>query len=172
MKRRGPGGIQRWCKTAIAALSSLALLAGVTFARAAENPRGEKTYNAVCIGCHQIGILGAPKFRDAAAWKERLDKGFDTLVQNALNGFGKMPAKGGNPNLAEQDIRAAIQFMASDKLVSPAMAFGQVSADAVPAALSTGNPPGAQRLAASANGVVGRVYTNKLLRALLRPAVT
>lgn len=93
--------------------------ATVTAAMAAPS-RGEQVYSSVCVGCHQIGVLGAPKFRDETAWTQRFSKGLDTLVQHALSGFGKMPAKGGNPNLKAADLRAAIQYMAGDKVVAAA----------------------------------------------------
>jgi len=79
--------------------------------RAEPGPLGEQVYKSVCIACHQIGVLDAPKAGDPAAWKERLKQGLDTLVQHVQSGFGKMPAKGGNPNLTEPEIRAAVRFM-------------------------------------------------------------
>lgn len=102
----------------LAALAlAAALLAWPIPGRAEDNARGKAVFGQVCIGCHQIGVLGAPKAGDTAAWKKRLAKGLDTLVQHALNGFGKMPPKGGNPNLVEADVRAAIHFMAGEALV-------------------------------------------------------
>jgi len=109
---------------ALPALLAVALPAAGGRAAAAEPPHGERIYHAVCIGCHQIGVLGAPKFGDAAAWGERLQKGLDTLAQHALNGFGKMPPKGGNPNLNEADVRAAIQFMAGTAIAAGAKPGG------------------------------------------------
>ena len=37
----------------------------------------------------------------------------DVLVQHASNGYGLMPAKGGNEALTEDQIRAAITYMLS-----------------------------------------------------------
>ncbi|GAB4348758.1 MAG: hypothetical protein Kow006_09790 [Gammaproteobacteria bacterium] len=96
---------------------SLVLVSGSLFmgsdtVGAATTKLGEETYKQVCIGCHLMGVLGAPKHQDAAEWKKRYAKGEEVLVQNALKGVGKMPPKGGNPNVTEEAIRAAIRYMA------------------------------------------------------------
>ena len=76
---------------------------------------GKSTYDSVCFACHAQGIAGAPKFADAAAWADRLAKGRDTNVTNAINGFtgsaGLMPAKGGNPALSDEAVTAAVDYM-------------------------------------------------------------
>ncbi len=50
---------------------------------ASTGPRsGDAVYTASCAGCHAIGVAGAPKKGDTAAWDKRLAKGFDkTLAQ-------------------------------------------------------------------------------------------
>lgn len=88
-------------------------------ARAATTTLGEETYKFVCIGCHMMGILNAPKHQDVAEWRKRFAKGEETLVRNALNGIGKMPPKGGNPNVTEEGIRAAIRYMAGAAVDEP-----------------------------------------------------
>ena len=72
---------------------------------------GEDVYGAACAACHGAGVLGAPKSGDAAAWDERLAKGMDETWQNAINGIGNMPAKGGCMNCSDDEILAAIKFM-------------------------------------------------------------
>ncbi|MGB1884158.1 MAG: c-type cytochrome [Gammaproteobacteria bacterium] len=76
---------------------------------------GKSTYNSVCFACHAQGIAGAPKYGDATAWADRLAKGRDTNVANAINGFtgsaGLMPAKGGNPALSDEAVAAAVDYM-------------------------------------------------------------
>lgn len=72
---------------------------------------GEAVYQAVCINCHAAGLLGSPKFGDAAAWGPRIAKGFDTLVQHALAGFNAMPAKGGNTSLTDDEVARAVAYM-------------------------------------------------------------
>lgn len=74
---------------------------------------GKKIYDSVCMACHMTGVAGAPKLGDKAAWAPRLQQGMDALVQSALKGKGAMPPKGGNPGLPDADVRAAVEFMAS-----------------------------------------------------------
>lgn len=72
---------------------------------------GEAVYNSVCMTCHATGVAGAPKVGDQASWAQRLEKDFDTLVENAVKGMGAMPPKGGNPALSEAEIRSAVEYM-------------------------------------------------------------
>ena len=51
------------------------------------NQSGEQVYQAVCKTCHEPGLAGAPKVGDRAAWAPAIKKGYDTLVQHAINGF-------------------------------------------------------------------------------------
>lgn len=81
-------------------------------AAAASGPRsGADIYNASCVACHGPGVLGAPKLQDAADWGPRMEKGFDTVWQNALNGIGGMPPMGTCGNCSDDDIKAAIEYM-------------------------------------------------------------
>ncbi len=72
---------------------------------------GEEVYKSVCGACHDSGVLKAPKFRDASTWGERLGKGLDALLATAISGINQMPARGGNPALSDDEIRAAIEHM-------------------------------------------------------------
>ncbi|MCG8464668.1 MAG: c-type cytochrome, partial [Xanthomonadales bacterium] len=76
----------------------------------AEVVDGEAIYQQVCSACHTSGAAGAPKL-EAAAWTERLTKGEDQLVSNAINGIGVMPAKGGRADLSDDAIRTTVQYM-------------------------------------------------------------
>lgn len=64
-----------------------------------------------CKVCHAQGINGAPIIGNRTMWAPRVVKGKDQLVHNAINGFGLMPAKAGNPNLTEADINLAVDYM-------------------------------------------------------------
>ncbi len=88
-------------------------VAGAVAATAAAGPRsGKDIYNQACTACHSSGVLGAPKTKDAADWKPRLDaKGFDTVWQNAINGINAMPPMGTCGSCSEDDIKAAIEYM-------------------------------------------------------------
>jgi cytochrome c5 len=72
---------------------------------------GEKIYSANCASCHAAGVLGAPKVGDKAAWGPRVKQGKEVLYTHGLNGFKMMPAKGGNPGLKDDEVKAAIDFM-------------------------------------------------------------
>ena len=72
---------------------------------------GKATYDATCSACHGAGVAGAPKFGEKAAWAPRLKAGKDAVYATALKGKGAMPPKGGNPGLADADVRAAVDYM-------------------------------------------------------------
>jgi cytochrome c5 len=95
---------------ALAALpaSSAAPAAGANSADAAQ--AGKALYTSVCATCHSVGLLGAPKFGDAAAWAPRLKDPIDTIYNYALHGKGQMPAKGGS-TASDEDVKAAVDYM-------------------------------------------------------------
>lgn len=74
---------------------------------------GEQVVSSVCSACHGSGVLGAPKIGDKAAWGPRLKEagGVDGLVAVATKGKGSMPPRGGNPDLSNDELKAAIQQM-------------------------------------------------------------
>ena len=74
---------------------------------------GQHIYRQSCAVCHDKGIASAPKLGDIPAWSARLAQGMDVLYTTALRGKGAMPAKGGNPSLADSDVKAAVDFMAA-----------------------------------------------------------
>lgn len=78
---------------------------------AADLPNGKAIYDASCVACHSTGAAGAPKLGDAAAWAPRVKQGAPTLYTSAIKGKGAMPAKGGNPSLADADVKAAVDYM-------------------------------------------------------------
>jgi len=74
---------------------------------------GEQVYQQACAMCHGAGLAGAPKLGDAAAWKPRLAQGKAVLHEHAIKGIRAMPAKGGNPSLADAEVAAAVDYMVS-----------------------------------------------------------
>lgn len=74
---------------------------------------GQQIYRQACAFCHDKGVAGAPKLGDAAVWSARLAQGMDAVYATAIRGKGAMPAKGGNPALADADVKAAVDFMAA-----------------------------------------------------------
>lgn len=95
---------------------ALAVAATEAAAPVAAKLTGEQVYNAACFACHGSGVGGAPKFGDATAWAPRRAKGAATLNQHAVQGFqgqaGFMPPKGGRVDLSDEEIIAAVAFMA------------------------------------------------------------
>ncbi|MDU0353469.1 cytochrome c5 family protein [Paraglaciecola aquimarina] len=87
-------------------------VAGAKAESASSGPRsGADIYNKTCVACHSIGVLNAPKFQNAGDWSPRLEKGFDTVWQNAINGIGGMPPKGTCGDCSDDELKAAIEHM-------------------------------------------------------------
>lgn len=81
-------------------------------AAASTGPRaGSEVYNAVCMACHTTGAAGAPVIGNTEQWAPRIDKGMDTLISHAINGFNAMPAKGGCASCSDEEIVASIEYM-------------------------------------------------------------
>jgi cytochrome c5 len=112
---------------------------------------GQEVYDSVCGACHGSGALGAPKYQNKGDWAPRNGKGLDTLIKHALEGFNKMPARGGNPDLSDTEITRAIVYMANAagaKFKEPAAPAPAPSAPvAVAAAAAAPAAPDATELA-------------------------
>ncbi|UYG03679.1 c-type cytochrome [Halomonas sp. LR3S48] len=89
-----------------------------------EGADGEGIYGQVCSACHDSGAAGAPVRGEEDAWADRVDKGWDTLLDHAINGFNAMPARGGNPNLSDEEVAAATAH-----LVDPVMDVPELGGD-------------------------------------------
>lgn len=74
---------------------------------------GEEIYKAVCMACHAAGVLNAPKLGDKTAWAKLIAEGVDTITADAIKGIRAMPARGGNPDLSDLDMRRAVVYMAN-----------------------------------------------------------
>lgn len=74
---------------------------------------GKQVVTQVCAVCHASGMMNSPKVGNAADWAPRLEKGIDTLYDHAINGFNMMPARGGNPKLTDDEVKAAVDYMVS-----------------------------------------------------------
>ena len=69
-------------------------------------------YEQFCTVCHQSGLAGAPKFRDAKDWAPRLStKKIDGLLASALKGLNAMPPKGTCQDCSDAEIKSAIEYM-------------------------------------------------------------
>lgn len=82
----------------------------------AENTVGKSVYGKVCAMCHAVGAAGAPKPGDKTEWAPRIAQGNDTLYKHAIEGFtgtkGMMPARGANAALTDDEVKAAVDYMA------------------------------------------------------------
>lgn len=89
-------------------------------APAAENTVGKSVYGKTCAMCHAAGVAGAPKPGDKDDWGPRIAQGKDTLYKHALEGYtgskGQMPARGGAATLSDDDVKAAVDFMADQSV--------------------------------------------------------
>jgi len=74
---------------------------------------GIQIYSQNCFVCHDTGVLGSPKIGDKDAWADRIAKGVETLYASSINGLASMPARGGNPSLDDDAIKAAVDYMIS-----------------------------------------------------------
>ena len=87
-------------------------IAGAKAEVTSSGPRaGSEIYAKACVACHSVGVLNAPKLQDAGDWSPRLEKGFDVVWQNALNGIGAMPPMGTCGDCSDDEIKAAIEHM-------------------------------------------------------------
>ncbi len=85
--------------------------------------RGREIYHQTCHLCHEHGEEGAPRLSRREAWEPRVAKGLDVLVPHAIEGFsgseGTMPPRGGEDSYSDEQIAAAVKFMAAASLRNP-----------------------------------------------------
>jgi cytochrome c5 len=103
-------------KDAPAPATAPAPVAAPATAPVAENTVGKSVFGKVCAMCHAVGAAGAPKPGDKADWGPRIAQGNDVLYKHALEGFtgtkGMMPARGANAALTDDEVKAAVNYMA------------------------------------------------------------
>ena len=71
---------------------------------------GEMIYSSVCSACHATGVANAPK-PGSAEMSQRAEKGVDAVIKTAIDGLNAMPARGGRPDLSDEQIKAVVEFM-------------------------------------------------------------
>jgi cytochrome c5 len=77
----------------------------------AEERSGEEVVNAHCAECHTEGVGGAPQIGDLEDWLPRIKQGLPYLVSSAIHGHGGMPPRGGQADLTDAELYAAILYM-------------------------------------------------------------
>ena len=70
---------------------------------------GEAVYNKSCKGCHDKGLMGAPKTGDKDKWAPLIKGGQAALDEAVAKGKGKMPAQKSTP----EEIKAANAYIIS-----------------------------------------------------------
>lgn len=77
---------------------------------------GKKVYEGLCISCHSAPIPGVPQIGDKEDWAPRIAQGMETLYEHSIEGFHgeggmMMPPRGGDPNLSDEEVKAAVDYM-------------------------------------------------------------
>lgn len=72
---------------------------------------GDEVVSAVCAGCHNAGVMGAPVIGNKGQWGARIAQGKSTLYTHAIGGIRGMPAKGGCGTCSDDEIKAAVDVM-------------------------------------------------------------
>ena len=70
-----------------------------------------RIYQALCAGCHDNGIEGAPRPGQPEDWSRRLEAGMEEVYQNTLEGIGDMPPRGVCMDCSDDQLRAVVDFM-------------------------------------------------------------
>ena len=102
---------------------------------------GKAVVETACAACHATGAMNAPKIGDKAAWGKLTGRSLEALTASAIKGIRQMPARGGNPDLADVEIARAIVYMANQgganwkEPAAPAVA-APVAVAAAPAAVA------------------------------------
>jgi cytochrome c5 len=80
--------------------------------------QGRAIWLGTCEACHANDVAGAPLVTNRTAWASRLAKGKDALYKSALGGLTgpkgtQMPPRGGNDKLTDDQVKAAVDYMAA-----------------------------------------------------------
>jgi cytochrome c5 len=72
---------------------------------------GQAAYVEHCAGCHETGMMGAPREGEPDDWESRSDLWQAVLMEHAKTGFFEMPARGGKSDLPDEVVSAAAEYM-------------------------------------------------------------
>lgn len=100
---------------AVAVLGGAAVMTGTVSADDTSAQQQEVTpeqvYYFACAQCHQTGLNAAPKYRGSRAWESIIEQGREVVYRNTLEGKGAMPPRGGKPELTEEQVKMAVDYM-------------------------------------------------------------
>lgn len=74
------------------------------------NAKAPEELGALCFGCHNTGVGGAPKVGNKADWEARAKTGVDAMVKTVIEGKGIMQKRGGT-TLTDAEIKTVVQHM-------------------------------------------------------------
>ncbi len=92
-----------------------ALLSCASLSSWAVDPFTIELYQTSCNICHGAGVGDAPKSFDASAWADRLAKGKDVLLKNAIGGYKGMPPLGMCSDCTQEDLQDLIAYMSMEQ---------------------------------------------------------
>lgn len=105
-------------------LAAITMIAGLGLAACAHNGddaalaaasddavNGEAAYLEHCAGCHETGMLGAPRVGNPTDWEDRSKLWQGVLMEHAKTGYFDMPPKGGKTHLPDEVVDAAAEYM-------------------------------------------------------------
>lgn len=75
------------------------------------NIDGKAAWQQHCAGCHEDGMLGAPRIGVPAEWQGRSSLWQAVLMEHAKDGYYDMPARGGQTDLPDDIVNAAAEYM-------------------------------------------------------------
>ena len=76
-----------------------------------EDVNGELAYAEHCAGCHETGLLNAPRAGAPQDWQARSALWQAVLMEHAKTGYFDMPARGGKTHLPDDVVNAAAEYM-------------------------------------------------------------
>lgn len=106
-------------------LAAVAMTAGsvsaesdaVQLAQASGDFDPARVYTQSCSACHNSGAAGAPRFGNSEEWSERLEKGYDTLVQHTIEGFNNvMPPRGMCFDCTDEQLAEVVQYILDESV--------------------------------------------------------
>jgi len=97
-------------------IMAICLLAGCSGnqAQPAQKPdfaRGGHVFDLYCAQCHMDDDNSAPQLDEPDDWEQRTHEWSSILQDHAKSGFLRMPAKGGQSSLSNQNIDDALYYM-------------------------------------------------------------
>ena len=71
---------------------------------------GRFLYEKACGSCHTNGFNGVPRLV-ASDWPQYKQVGLEAYTRMAIEGVGIMPARGGQSDMSDEQVRRAMQYM-------------------------------------------------------------